>query len=77
MLRKIAQAMQETGGRRLRIHVFDAHGDVEIPGESAVRFHESADFGFNPLELNPDPEFGGVRKRIQSLIAAINRTSDH
>ncbi|WP_222205232.1 ATP-binding protein [Burkholderia multivorans] len=75
MLRKIAQAMQETGGRRLRIHVFDAHGDVEIPGESAVRFHESADFGFNPLELNPDPEFGGVRKRIQSLIAAINRTS--
>lgn len=75
LLRRIAAAMQETGSARLRLHVFDAHGDVDIPGESAVRFHESADFGFNPLELNPDPEFGGVRKRIQSLIGAINRTS--
>ncbi|KAA0178834.1 ATP-binding protein [Cupriavidus gilardii] len=74
-LRKIVAAMQASGHPRLRFHVFDAHGDVEIPGESAVVFHESADFGFNPLELNPDPEFGGVRKRIQSLIGAINRTS--
>ncbi|MGY8527602.1 ATP-binding protein [Paracidovorax citrulli] len=74
-LRKMVQEMQATGHPRLRFHVFDAHGDVAIPGESAVVFHESADFGFNPLELNPDPEFGGVRKRIQSLIAAINRTS--
>ncbi|MFC4484253.1 ATP-binding protein [Cupriavidus campinensis] len=74
-LRKIVSAMQETGHPRLRFHVFDAHGDVSIPGESAVAFHESADFGFNPLELNADPEFGGVRKRIQSLIGAIKRTS--
>lgn len=75
MLRKILADLQAGAGKGPRIHVFDAHGDVTIPGDSSVRFHESADFGFNPLELNPDPEFGGVRKRVQALIAAINRTS--
>ncbi len=73
--RVIAEMLNSCQGRKPRFHIFDAHGDMEIPGESAVRFHESADFGFNPLEINPDPEFGGVRKRIQSLIMAINRTS--
>jgi len=74
LLRRFAEAMHSTGGR-FRMHVVDGHGDLEMHGESAVRFHESADFGFNPLELNPDPEFGGVRKRIQSLITAMNRTA--
>jgi DNA helicase HerA-like ATPase len=75
LLRRFAKAMEQSGHPRFRMHIADGHGDMEIDGESAVRFHESADFGFNPLELNPDPEFGGVRKRIQSLIAAMNRTS--
>lgn len=75
LLRRFAHSMQKTGHARFRMHVIDGHGDLEIEGESCVRFHESADFGFNPLELNPDPEFGGVRKRIQSLINALNRTS--
>lgn len=75
MLRRIVAAMEDTGHPRIRFHVFDSAGDMTMPGESAVAFHESADFGFNPLELNPDPEFGGVRKRIQSLITAMNSTS--
>ncbi len=75
LLRRFATSMQDTGHPRFRMHVVDGHGDLEIDGESCVRFHESADFGFNPLELNPDPEFGGVRKRIQSLINALNRTA--
>lgn len=74
-LRRIVSELLATSSRRPRFHIFDAHGDIDIPGESAVRFHESADFGFNPLEINADPEFGGIRKRIQSLIAAINKTS--
>lgn len=74
-LRRIVSELLATSSRRPRFHIFDAHGDIDIPGESAVRFHESADFGFNPLEINPDPEFGGIRKRIQSLVAAINKTS--
>lgn len=75
ILRRFAHAMQETGHQRFRMHVFDPHGDLEIEGESSVNFNESAPFGFNPLELNPDPKFGGVRKRIQSLIRALNQTS--
>lgn len=74
-LLRLISAFLATSTRRPRFHVFDAHGDIHIPGASMVRFHESADFGFNPLELNPDPEFGGVRKRIQSLIGAINKSS--
>lgn len=75
-IRRIIHEMIETSeGRPPRFHIFDAHDDMSIPGDSDVRFHESADFGFNPLEINPDPEYGGIRKRIQSLIGAINRTS--
>lgn len=74
-IRHMIRSLLDSTDHRLRFHIFDAHGDIEIPGESAVRFHESADFGFNPLELNADPEFGGIRKRIQSLITAIKKTS--
>ncbi|MDR5777002.1 MULTISPECIES: helicase HerA domain-containing protein [unclassified Caballeronia] len=75
MLRRIVKAMTESGNARVRFHVFDGHGDVDIENASSVTFHESSDFGFNPLELSADPEFGGVRKRIQSLIMALNQTS--
>lgn len=75
LLRRFAYAMQETGHPKFRMHVFDPHGDLEIEGESSVNFNESAPFGFNPLELNPDFKFGGVRKRIQSLVRALNQTA--
>lgn len=75
-IQKIINELLDTSAhQRLRFHIFDAHGDIEIDGASTVHFHESADFGFNPLELNADPEFGGIRKRIQSLLTAINKTS--
>lgn len=75
MLRRFAQAMLETGHPRFRMHIFDPHGDLYVDGESSVNFNESAPFGFNPLELNPDSKFGGVRKRIQSLIRALSQTA--
>lgn len=58
-----------------RIHVFDVHGDIRIDGESRVRFSESTHYGLNPLALNTDPHYGGVRKRIQSFIFTLNSTS--
>lgn len=58
-----------------RFIVIDRHGDLAMPGESVVRFSESTPYGFQPLEINPDPHFGGVRKAIQKFIAAISRTS--
>ncbi len=59
---------------RLRVHVFDVHGDIEVSGASTVLFSEATPYGFNPLMVNPDPHFGGVRKRIQSFMAAIKRS---
>lgn len=69
----IKQLSAQTQGR-LRVHVFDVHGDIEIDGASTVRFSEATPYGFNPLIINPDPDFGGVRKRVQSFIAALKRT---
>lgn len=59
----------------MRMRIIDVHGDIDIPGCSSVKFSESSQYGFNPLAINPDPDFGGVRKKIQSFISAINKTS--
>lgn len=59
--------------RPLRVHVIDPHGDIRIPSASEVLFSESTPWGFNPLEINPDPHFGGVRRVIQQFMAAVSR----
>ncbi len=76
-LRKLISEMRESSRVPVRFHVFGVHGgeDISVPDTSTVMFSESTDFGFNPLEINPDRNFGGVRKRIQGFISAINRTS--
>lgn len=74
-LRHVCNSIAETSSPLTRVHIFDRHGDIEIDGASSVLFSQSADFGINPLELNPDPHYGGVRKRVQSFISAVNRTS--
>jgi len=60
---------------RVRFHVLDVHGDLRIPGAEVVEFSESKDYGLNPLAISPDPDFGGVRKRIRAFISTLNRTS--
>lgn len=60
---------------KVRFHVFDVHGDLEIPGASVVTFSETAPYGLNPLLINPDPDFGGVRKAVQSFLRTINQAS--
>lgn len=74
-LRKIIDQLQQQANNKIRCHIMDVHGDIEIPNCSTVKFSESTSYGFNPLIVNPDPDFGGVRKRIQHFISAINRTS--
>lgn len=74
-LKKTALHAVKSAPGKLRVHIFDKHGDLGLEGASSVMFSESTDFGFNPLEVNPDRDFGGVRKRIQSFVSAINRTS--
>lgn len=69
----ISQAYEQK--LKVRFHVFDVHGDLAIPGCSEVRFSEQADCGLHPLQVNPDPYFGGVRKAIQTFIRTINQAS--
>ncbi|WP_343177084.1 DUF5710 domain-containing protein [Pseudomonas sp. 4810-S13] len=75
LLRKMISHMLQTSGSAVpRIHVFDIHGDLEIPGASEVRFSERSNWGLNPLRVNPDPHFGGIRKRVQAFISTIERS---
>lgn len=63
-----------TGGGHATFHVMDVHGDINIAGASSVTFSEATQFGLNPIKINPDPSFGGIRKRIQSFLSTLNRT---
>lgn len=57
----------------IRVHMFDPHGDIDLPYASVVKFSEATPYGYNPLDLNTDADFGGVRRSIQKFIAAMNR----
>ncbi|OLU25482.1 hypothetical protein BVH03_17665 [Pseudomonas sp. PA15(2017)] len=59
----------------VEVDIFDYHGDIEVPGAKTVLFSESTKYGFNPLVLNPDPDYGGVRRAVNDVIAAIGNTS--
>ncbi len=74
-LKRMISQLQKQAKGGIRVHVMDVHGDIDIEGSSTVKFSESTQYGFNPLMINPDADFGGVRKRIQYFLAALNRTS--
>lgn len=59
----------------VEVDIFDYHGDIEIEGATAVKFSEATRYGFNPLVLNPDPHYGGVRRAVNDIIESINSTS--
>ena len=64
-----------SAGKKVRFHVFDVHGDLDIPGASVIEFSEMSPFGLNPLMVNANPKFGSLRKTIQSFIRILNQTS--
>lgn len=61
----------------LRIHIFDSHGDIFTDENytSLVKFSESSEYGVNPFQISADPDFGGVRKRVNSFISMVNRNT--
>jgi hypothetical protein len=73
-LRRIVRQLVETSDAPIRIHIFDIHGDIDVPEASTVMFSEQTSYGLNPLIINPDQHHGGVRKRIQSFISILNRS---
>lgn len=72
-LREAISSVVRTSPVPVRFHVFDVHGDIEIDDAacSTVMFSESSPYGLNPLKLNPDPDYGGVRKCIQNFISTL------
>lgn len=73
LLRGFVNALVATND--IRVHVYDIHGDLDMRDESVVSFTEQSEFGLNPLVVDPDEEFGGVRRRIQALINMLNKTA--
>ncbi len=73
--RNMIQQLQHSSKGQIRVHIIDVHGDIDIEHASTVKFSESTNYGFNPIAVNPDPDFGGIRKKIQSFISALNRTT--
>ena len=73
MLRKMIDSLTATASAPVRIHLFDVHGDIEIEGASSVMFSEQTEYGFNPLRVDADEHFGGVRKKVQGFLSTLNR----
>ena len=70
-IKRFCEAMPDD----VELDIFDIHGDLHIPGAVEVLFSESTRYGYNPLVLNPDVHFGGVRRCISDFIEAISETS--
>lgn len=72
-LRAFLRQIADTAGPTLqRIHVLDTHGDIEVGG-AHVQFSQSTPYAFNPLEVFPDPHFGGVRRAVSQFLTMIQR----
>jgi len=69
-IRRFIESMPES----VSVDIFDYHGDINVEATS-VLFSEQTRYGYNPLVLNTDPDYGGVRRGINDVIDAINATS--
>jgi hypothetical protein len=74
-LRSFCRQILSTAGNEVqRVHIFDSHGDIDVSA-SHIEFSQSTPYAFNPLEINPDPHFGGVRRSVANFIGMIQRSS--
>lgn len=74
-LRYIIKKLIEATNQNVNIHILDVHGDIAPLARNRIVFSEATEYGLNPLEIEMDPEFGGIRKRINAFISMINRTT--
>lgn len=75
IINNLSTSALKEGNTDFKAHVFDVHGDIRCMNESLVTYSENSGFGINPLTLSTDPEYGGVRKRIQSFINTISKST--
>lgn len=62
--------------KKLIIHILDPHDDLSIEDESAIEFTPLSPYGFNLLEIDPDPKYGGVNPQIDVFLNTMNRMSE-
>ncbi|TXI03135.1 MAG: DUF87 domain-containing protein [Rhizobium sp.] len=74
-LRRLVDSIVESANYPVRLHILDSHGDISTNHSSSVTFSESAQCGLNPLYVNPDPDYGGVRRTINAFISTVNRAT--
>jgi len=70
----LRQLIASAGSQGIEVDVFDVHHDLAVSGAAKALYSEQSRLGYNPLELNPDPHSGGVRKRINELVYLVNQT---
>lgn len=70
-IKKLVAAMPES----VQVDVFDYHGDIDVANATTVRFSEQTCFGYNPLVINPDPDYGGLRRAVMDMCSIISGTS--
>ena len=74
-LRSFCTQIAATAGPGLeRIHIIDPHEDIAVDGDFVI-FSQSTSYAFNPLEVSPDPHFGGVNRAINNFIGLLQRSS--
>lgn len=73
-LRRILKSLQQYP---LRILVFDTQGDIDTNPiyTSEVVFSNTSSKGLNPLKINLDRDYGGVKRRIGTFLNMIERYS--
>ena len=60
----------------VEVDVLDVHDELQgIAGAKACMYSQATGYGFNPLELNPDPHTGGVHRQIAWLVGLIRSVS--
>lgn len=67
--------VKAAGYQRVRIHVFDVHGDLALEDESIefkATFSAKTLAGFNPLEINTHEHTGGVRSTINHFLSLLD-----
>lgn len=75
-LRKVVESLARTNDNPdYHAHVFDVHGDLHFEQSSEVLFSEQTQYGLNPLEISPNPHFGGVRKKTRAFLQILGKTS--
>lgn len=75
-IRKLVESIVQSAHelkKPIRIHAFDPHGDLDLPWCSEVKFSDATPYGYNPFDINPDPDYGGVRRSIQKFISSVQK----